>query len=588
MQASAQEISTCPVCGGALEETSGGGLGCMVCLLRVGIRGEDPAGAGQDSTLNAFGGDEGFGVYKIERLPDGSLYELGRGAMGVTYRAVDASLQRKAALKIIKIGIAGRRAEAHERFVREARAAAALRHEHIATVYQFGVRLETGQCFYAMELIEGETLEERVRRAGPLDTCTTIFIAQQVTAALAAAERRGWIHCDLKPANLMLVDSEESQPVGLDRRARRERTAQRAVPVAKIIDFGLAKALHAPIDPMRLTYDGFLGTPAFASPEQFENSALDVRSDIYSLGVTLWFALTGKTPFAGRSVQEIHRAQESNVFPIGQLKSARVPSRLRLLLKSMLAFEPATRPGTHKLAAELRRCAAQATGARRTRLVFAAVATLIPVASASFVFFSLRTHSAPPSSAATLIPVASASFVFHSPRTHSAPPSSGLNPALPEKSPAVLPFENLSSEPDSAFLAHVLHDDVLTKLANIADLKIISRTSVMRYSDKEDVREDALAERDPGAAASAENVFGDDTVHFNQIFIDSVVARTATTPAPFVEMDQKVIPTMKRYRASPQIAQERSQYKRINRKRTLWDKLRYGWASKHPYHVKKK
>jgi len=73
MQPPAQQISTCPVCGGALEETSGGGLGCMVCLLRVGIRGEAPAGAGQASTLIAFGGDEGFGVYKIERLPDGSL-----------------------------------------------------------------------------------------------------------------------------------------------------------------------------------------------------------------------------------------------------------------------------------------------------------------------------------------------------------------------------------------------------------------------------------------------------------------------------------------------------------------------------------
>src|SRR5438093_13662712 len=134
MQASAQELSTCPVCGGALEETSGGGLGCMVCLLRVGIRGEDPAGAGQDSTLNAFGGDEGFGVYEIERLPDGSLYELGRGAMGVTYRAVDASLQRKAGRKIIKIGIAARRAEAGERCVRDARMADTARKLNVATV----------------------------------------------------------------------------------------------------------------------------------------------------------------------------------------------------------------------------------------------------------------------------------------------------------------------------------------------------------------------------------------------------------------------------------------------------------------------
>jgi len=559
MQPAAPEISACPDCGGALEETSGGRLGCIACLLRTGISGEEDLP--RDSNPDAFEGDGHFGVYRIDRRDHESLYKLGHGGMGTTYRATDMSLQRKVALKIITLGIAGRSREVRERFLREARAAAAVRHENIATVFQFGIREETGQCFYAMELIEGETLEERVRRAGPLDTCTTIFIAQQVTAALAAAERRGWIHCDLKPANLMLVDSEESQPVGLDRRARRERTAQRAVPVAKIIDFGLAKALHAPIDPMRLTYDGFLGTPAFASPEQFENSALDVRSDIYSLGVTLWFALTGKTPFAGRSVEEIHRAQQSNVLPIGQLKSAQVPSRLRLLLKSMLALDPAARPGPHKLAVELRRCAAQATGTRGTRVVLAAAATLIPVACASFVFHSLRTHS--------------------------VPPSSGLSPALPEKSITVLQFENLSREPDSAFLAHGVHGDVLTKLADIADLEIISRTSVMQYSDKEDVPE-GLAERDPRAAASAENVFGDDTVHLNQIFIDSVVTRTATTPAPFVEIDQNVIPTMKRYRASPQTGQVRSQYKRINRKRTLWNKLRYGWASKHPYHVKKK
>jgi serine/threonine protein kinase len=532
MQPAAREISTCPDCGQTLEETSGGRLGCIACLLRTGISGEDDFP--RHSNPDAFEGDGHFGVYRIDRRDHESLYKLGHGGMGTTYRATDMSLQRKVALKIITLGIAGRSREVRERFLREARAAAAVRHENIATVFQFGIREETGQCFYAMELIEGETLEERVRRAGPLDARTTIFIAQQVTAALAAAERRGWIHCDLKPANLMLVDSDESQPVGLDRRARRERTAQRAVPVAKIIDFGLAKALHAPIDPMRLTYDSFLGTPAFASPEQFENSTLDVRSDIYSLGATLWFALTGKTPFAGRSVEEIHRAQQSNVLPIGQLKSARVPSRLRLLLKSMLALEPGKRPGVHKLAAELRCCAAQATGARRTRVVLAAAATLIPVACASFLFASLRTHS--------------------------VPPSSGLNPALPEKIAAALPFENLSRGPDNMFLPHGVPDDVLTKLAKIADLKIISRTSVMRYSGKEDAPE-GLAERDLGAAAaSAENVVGDDTVHFTPMFITSVVARTATTPAPFVEIDQNVIPTMKRYRASPQTAQVRSQY----------------------------
>ncbi len=139
----------------------------MSCLFRAGI-GSEKEGA-QDSTPNALGGSTRFGVYEIDCHADGSLYELGRGAMGVTYRATDTSLQRKVALKIIKIDIAERSADARERFMREARAAAALRHENIATIHQFGMRLETGQYFYAMELIEGETLEERVRRAGPLN-----------------------------------------------------------------------------------------------------------------------------------------------------------------------------------------------------------------------------------------------------------------------------------------------------------------------------------------------------------------------------------------------------------------------------------
>src|SRR5436189_1554556 len=342
MQPSSQQLLTCPTCGAALEETFGGGGGCMFCLLQAGIGSEEETA--QDSTPDALGDGMRFGAYEIDCHADGSLCELGRGAMGVTYRATDTSLQRKVALKIIKTDIAERSADARERFVREARAAAALRHEHIATVYQFGVRLETGQYFYAMELIEGETLEERVHRVGPLNARTTISIAQQVTSALAAAEKHGLVHRDLKPANLMLVEPDEPEVVGRDRRARRKRTAQRASSTVKIIDFGVAKALHTQTDPRSLTHERFVGTPAFASPEQFEHSALDVRSDIYSLGETLWFALAGKTPFAGHGVDEIHRAQQSNVLPIEQLKAAHVSSRLGSLPKSILAFEPASRP----------------------------------------------------------------------------------------------------------------------------------------------------------------------------------------------------------------------------------------------------
>ena len=441
----------------------------MICLLRAGIGSEEEAT--DDSTHEALEGDGHFGVYEIDRREDGTLYELGRGAMGVTYRATDTTLQRKVALKIIKVDVAKRSVEARERFMREARAAAALRHENIATVYQFGIREETGQYFYAMELIEGETLDERVHRAGPLDARTTIQIGQQVTSALAAAEKHGLVHRDLKPANLMLV-SPDGETAGADRPApnaatqgRGRKTTRFSVAASlrpgvnrnrekllvKIIDFGLAKALHTETDPQSLTHERFVGTPAFASPEQFEHSTLDVRSDIYSLGETLWFALTGKTPFAGHSVEEIHRAQQSKGLPVEQLKAAHVSSRLRSLLESMLALEPASRPGTHELAARLQRCSPEARSARRTRVALATAALLILGISAAFIFLSLRTQN------------------------------SLSNLGAPGKSIAVLPFENLSPDPNNVYFADGVQDEILTRLSSLADLKVINRTSVMQY-----------------------------------------------------------------------------------------------------------
>src|SRR5215471_17493398 len=378
MQPAVPEISTCPNCGGVLEKTPSGELGCMSCLLRVGIGSEEETV--QDSTPDAVERGMRFGVYEIDRREDGSLYELGRGAMGVTYRATDTSLQRKVALKVIKTDIAERSGDARERFMREARAAAGLRQENIATVYQFGMCVETGQYFYAMELIEGETLDERVHRAGPLDARTTIEIAQQVTSALAAADKHGLVHRDLKPANLMLVSPDGE-------------TGKNKTLLVKIIDFGLAKAVHNQIDPKSLTHDRFVGTPAFASPEQFEHSVLDVRSDIYSLGETLWFALTGKIPFAGRNLEEIHRAQQSNVLPIEQLKAAHVPHSLKSLLESMLALEPASRPGSRELAGRLRRCSPEERGVRRTRVTLAVAALLILGVAAAIIFLWMRNQN---------------------------------------------------------------------------------------------------------------------------------------------------------------------------------------------------
>ena len=415
----------------------------MFCLLQAGIGSEEETL--HDSTQDALESGARFGVYEIDCHADGSLCELGRGAMGVTYRATDTSLQRKVALKIIKTDIAERSGDARERFVREARAAAALRHEHIATVYQFGMRLETGQYFYAMELIEGETLDDRVHRAGPLDSRTTIGIAGQVTSALAAAEKHGLVHRDLKPANLMLVNADDLEAKGSEqvrsKRSKIRALRKRGIPVVKIIDFGLAKAFHPETDLKSLTHDRFVGTPAFASPEQIAHSTLDVRSDIYSLGETLWFALTGKTPFAGRTLSEIHHAQKSNALPTEQLKAAHVPHRLKSLIQSMLAFEPASRPGTAELAGRLQRCSPEARSVRRTRAALA-VATVL-------VFGMLLL------------------FLPH------------LN--TPEKSIAVLPFENRSEEKANAYFAEGIQDEILTRLSKIADLKVISRNSTQNY-----------------------------------------------------------------------------------------------------------
>src|SRR6266403_1987966 len=541
MQPSPQQILTCPTCGAALEETFGGGGGCMFCLLQAGIGSEQEVA--QDSTPDALDGGVRFGVYEIDCHADGSLCELGRGAMGVTYRATDKSLQRKVALKIIKTDIAERSAEARERFVREARAAAALRHENIAVIHQFGMRLETGQYFYAMELIEGETLDERVRRAGPLDARTTIGIPQQVTSALAAAEKHGLVHRDLKPANLMLVNVDEPKVIGSDqaqaKRSKMRELRKSGIPVIKIIDFGLAKAFHTATDPKSLTHDKFVGTPAFASPEQFEHSALDVRSDIYSLGETLWFALTGKTPFSGRTMEEIHRAQKSNVLPTEQLKAAHVPSGLRSLLESMLAFEPASRPGSHELAARLHLCSEKRsffTELKRRNVykvaVAYAVAAWLLIQAASILF---PTFDAPPwlmqifvvilvigflaalvfswafeitpegivresevehgkpitrrtgrkivAMTVVLAIFAAGLLIFQVLRARStmAPRQSEAATAIPEKSIAVLPFENRSDDKANAYFADGIQHEILTRLANIADLKVISRTSTQHY-----------------------------------------------------------------------------------------------------------
>src|SRR5262249_21000623 len=193
----------------------------------------------------------------------------------------------------------------------------------------------------------------------------------------------------------------------------------------------------------------------FASPEQFANAPVDVRSDIYSLGATLWFLLTGYTLFSGRTIEEIRDAQRLKLLPIEQLKAARVPHRFISLLTSMLAVQPAARPaGARELSARLQAIRAWITGRGQTAGWVAIAAAIVALA--------------------TIIAVR----VFHSSakKEMSAP--------IPEKSIAVLPFENLSRDPDNAYFADGIQEEILTRLASIAGLKVISRTSTQQYQSK--------------------------------------------------------------------------------------------------------
>src|SRR2546429_1651951 len=210
-------VGLCSTCGRPLNENGE----CLACLVRIAF--DEPAGAATASPASLVLGD-----FEVEQRADGFYWELGHGAMGVTYLAMDKVLRRRVALKVIDVPAAARGLQSmRERFLREARAAAALRHPNVAAVFQFGASPDASHCYYAMELVEGETLETRVRRDGPLTVELALEIAVQVTRALLAAAAQGLVHRDLKPGNIMLTP-DNAATTDLE---------------VKVIDFGLAKAI---------------------------------------------------------------------------------------------------------------------------------------------------------------------------------------------------------------------------------------------------------------------------------------------------------------------------------------------------------
>jgi serine/threonine protein kinase len=311
---------TCPSCG---NEFSGAMEFCPVCMLRQGLAGGVQSGESSSGGTLAPIADQPaqrFEHYELVTGEDGKPVELGRGAMGVTYKAFDVNLRCPVTLKVISERYLGDEST-RLRFLREARAAASVRHPNVASVFHLG---RTGQSyFYAMEFVEGETLEKLIKRSGRLEIMLALEIASQVATGLGAINEQNLVHRDIKPTNIMV-------------RLKEERSV-----TAKIIDLGLAKALDESASEAGISSPGaFAGTPEFASPEQFAGVGVDIRSDLYSLGVALWEMLTAKTPFRGTPSEVMHQHQHASL-PLEQLED--VPQPVVVLLAVLLEKDPMRR-----------------------------------------------------------------------------------------------------------------------------------------------------------------------------------------------------------------------------------------------------
>jgi len=427
-------VGTCAICGRPLTQVGPKGE-CLRCLADLGFLSGSREPEKSETPRRLTPGPLKYDHFEVEVGADGFPIELGAGAMAITYRARDTVLNSIVALKVIDRKVA-KMPGVRSRFLREARAAAQIRHPNVARVSHYGE--QDGECFYVMELVEGETLEAKVRREGPMPLTLALEVIERAARALAAAEKCGMVHRDIKPSNIML----ESDPGG-------------GAPIVKVIDYGIAKILDPEAERgAEKTQSGFIGTPAFASPEQFapsEQMKIDTRSDIYSLGATFWYLLSGRVPFVGRTLRDV-AAKQAEELPLEQLKNVHVPSRVVALLQSMLAVDPAKRPQTaRELLSEIRRCYTRFSTegrARRLEIKLAVASTALLIAG-----------------------IALGAWLYRHAQSS----------AEMERSIAVLPFENLSATGEDTYFTVGMQDEITGDLAKLAGMKVIGSQSTRSY-----------------------------------------------------------------------------------------------------------
>jgi serine/threonine protein kinase/tetratricopeptide (TPR) repeat protein len=373
---------------------------------------------------------------------------LGEGGMGVVWRAEDTELHRPVALKFLPASTLTSD-EMRARFIREARTAASLNHPGICTIYEVGEH--EGAPFIAMELIEGTTLDRRLRGSDRLPLSEVRRIATQVAEGMAAAHARGIVHRDLKPGNVMFTDEGR----------------------AKIVDFGLAKPQEATSGDdvavsetisAEMTREGrILGTVSYMSPEQAQNLAVDSRSDVFSFGILLYQLASGRLPFQGETTAStLAKILETEPDPLSQARDG-LPPELERIVRRCLSKRPEDRYNdTRDLVAALRdlqtsgeaTAVAPATPARRWPWILAATVLMVIVA------------------------LVLAQTLFDREEVTAPAPAGDEVPSV-----AVLPFHNLSADPDNEYFSAGMTEEIISKLSRIDGLEVASRGSVSRYRD---------------------------------------------------------------------------------------------------------
>lgn len=326
----ANDVKVCQECGAELTSDSLQGL-CAQCLLKQGLVASASGVSGQTSAVSGQSAldktvldteprkpragslpreGQRFGDYQIVRM-------LGQGGMGTVFEADHLPSERRVALKVLNHALDS--PEARQRFLREGQLAASINHPN--TVYVFGTEEIDGIPVISMELAPGGTLKDRVKEKGPLPVTEAVDVILQVIAGLEAAHAKGVLHRDIKPANCF-VDSDGTVKVG---------------------DFGLSISTLARMETQLTATGRILGTPAFSSPEQLRGDELDVGSDIYSVGVTLYYLLTGKVPFEETNlVKLVTMVVERQPASPNKLRPE-IPQGLAQVILRCLAKQPARR-----------------------------------------------------------------------------------------------------------------------------------------------------------------------------------------------------------------------------------------------------